>query len=288
MYEGRIFRPPSEAASLILQVTVGCAHNRCTFCTMYKEKQFKIKPLEEVLDILGVLKNKYPQTERIFIADGDALILPMAYWNVLLPVLHDYFPKLKRITSYGTPRDVLGKTDEDLESLKNMGLSMIYMGLETGSDALLASIDKGVTAAEMIAAGKKLKKAKIKQSITVISGLGGRTHWEAHARETAQVLNAMDPEFVGLLTLLLEEDCTMLDFIKSGQMAFLSPLEILEETRLLIEGLEVSDCHFRSNHASNYLALAGHLPEDKALLLAKIDACLKPGVQLRSENQRRL
>lgn len=288
MYEGRIFRPPSEASSFILQVTVGCAHNDCTFCSMYKEKAFRIKPIEEVLEIIKAFSVKYPNVERVFVADGDALILPMAYWTTLLTTLKQSFPALKRVTAYGTPRDVLGKTLEELKTLKNEGLEMIYMGLETGSDKLLERIKKGATAAEMAEAGQKLKAAGLRQSVTVISGIGGRSDWEEHAVKTAEVLNLMDPEYVGLLTLLLDDDTPMLADIRSGKMAVLSPEEVLCETKLLIENLNLSNCQFRSNHASNYLALSGHLPTDKGRLLSTIDSALNNQSQLKSEWHRRL
>lgn len=288
MYEGRIFRPPSEASSFILQVTVGCAHNDCTFCSMYKEKAFRIKPIEEVLEIIKAFSAKYPNVERVFVADGDALILPMAYWTTILTTLKQSFPALKRVTAYGTPRDVLGKTLEELKTLKYEGLEMIYMGLETGSDKLLERIKKGATAAEMAEAGQKLKAAGLRQSVTVISGIGGRSDWEEHAVKTAEVLNLMDPEYVGLLTLLLDDDTPMLADIRSGKMAVLSPEEVLCETKLLIENLNLSNCQFRSNHASNYLALSGHLPTDKGRLLSTIDSALNNQSQLKSEWHRRL
>ncbi len=288
MYEGRIFRPPSEASSFILQVTVGCAHNSCTFCNMYKEKQFRIKPLEDVLEIIKAFSTKYPEVERVFVADGDALVLPMAYWETILLTLKQSFPRLKRVTSYGTPKDVLGKTLDELKTLKNDGLEMIYMGLETGSDSLLKKIRKGATATEMAEAGQKLKAAGLRQSVTVISGIGGRSDWEEHAVKTAEVLNLMNPEYVGLLTLLLDDDTPMLEDIRSGKMAVLSAEEVLRETQLLLENLDLSDCQFRSNHASNYLALSGHLPTDKKRLLTEIDSALKNQGQLKSEWHRRL
>lgn len=288
MYEGRIFRPPSEAASFILQVTVGCAHNRCTFCSMYKEKQFHVKPLEEVLSIIRAFSEKYPRVTRVFVADGDALVLPMAYWQTVLETLKASLPYLERVTAYGTPRDVLNKTPEELKQLKNAGLQMVYMGLESGSDLILEHICKGATANEMVQAGRKLKAAGIKQSITVISGIGGRTNWELHARETAKVLNDMDPDYVGLLTLLLDDDTPMLEDIRTGKMAVLSPDEVLLETRLLLENLTLNDCQFRSNHASNYLSLSGHLPWDKDKLLQQIDKASKNTHMLKSEHQRLL
>lgn len=288
MYEGRIFRPPSEANSFILQVTVGCAHNECTFCSMYKEKSFRIKSLEEVLGIINTFSEKHPMVERVFIADGDALVLPMAYWRTILQTLKEKLPHLKRVTSYGTPKDVLGKTQEELAELKAAGLEMVYMGLESGSDLILEKICKGATALEMIQAGQKLKAAGLAQSITVISGIGGKSNWETHAKETAKVLSAMNPEYIGLLTLLLDEETPMLESIRRGEMAVLGPEEILMETRLLIEQLQLTNCHFRSNHASNYVSLAGHFPEDKQQLINDIDKVLSGKGSMKSEWQRRL
>lgn len=287
-YEGRLFRPPSEAHSLILQVTVGCSHNQCTFCSMYKEKTFKIKPLEEVLRVIESYTPYAASVTKVFIADGDALVLPMAYWEPLLEKLNQTFPNLKRVSAYGTPLSVLRQSVESLEKLKKLGLSLVYMGLESGSEPILKNIQKGVTPEEMIQAGNLLKASGIQQSITVISGLGGKALWEEHALETAKVLNAINPEFIGLLTLMIEAGVPLSEQIRTGEFELLSAEEVLKETLSLLTHLEVTHCTFRSNHASNYLPLAGELPQDQERLVNELHYCLSHGEELRAESSRRL
>lgn len=288
MYSGRIFRPPSEGRSLILQVTIGCAQNTCTFCSMYKEKSFEIKPLEEVIEHIRVCAAEMPWIDRIFIADGDALVLPMSYWISLLTTLRTSFKALNRITTYGTAKDVLNKTEDELLLLKRNGLEMVYMGLESGSDRILNVVNKQMTAQEMIDAGQRLKKVGIKQSITVISGLGGIEHTNEHAIESARVLSEMDPEYIGLLTLLLDEDAPLYKDQVEGRFVCLSPLQVLEETKLLLTNLSVTNSVFRSNHASNYLSLSGVLPMDQEQLIKSIDRGIQTGFSLKSESFRRL
>lgn len=288
MYTGRIFRPPSEANSLILQVTVGCAHNTCRFCSMYKEKDFHIKPMEEVLKNIGIAAERMPWVDKIFIADGDALVLPMDHWRMILEAIHKYFPRVSRITTYGTAEDVLGKTIEELKELRSSGLSMIYMGLESGCDEVLSLMDKRMTTDQMIEAAARLKTAGIKQSITVISGLGGKGSSERHALGTADVLSKMDPEYIGLLTLLVDEDTPIAAEILDGGFELLTPAEVLQETRMMLEHIHVTHSIFRSNHASNYVNLSGTLPEDRETLIRMIDKALDEGFGLKNEYCRSL
>lgn len=288
MYEGRIFRPPSEANSLIIQVTVGCSHNACTFCNMYKEKSFRIKPIEKVLADINQIPSIYEKVKKIFIADGDALVIPISYWEKLIDALRSKFLRVERISCYASPKSVLDKRDQELARLKGLGIDIVYMGLESGSDRILKKIRKDVTSKEMIQAGLKLKSAGIRQSITVILGLGGRELSTIHIEDTAKVLNLMDPEYLGLLTLIIEEDMPIFEEVKSGDFSPLNEKEALLELRNLIDKLSLSNCILRSNHASNYIAIKGTLPNDKVGLVEKLDMSLINNVYNRTHKYRTL
>lgn len=288
MYEGRIFRPPSEANSLIIQVTVGCSHNACTFCNMYKEKSFRIKPIEKVLADINQIPSIYEKVKKIFIADGDALVIPISYWEKLIDALRSKFLRVERISCYASPKSVLDKRDQELARLKGLGIDIVYMGLESGSDRILKKIRKDVTSKEMIQAGLKLKSAGIRQSITVILGLGGRGLSTIHIEDTAKVLNLMDPEYLGLLTLIIEEDMPIFEEVKSGDFSPLNEKEALLELRNLIDKLSLSNCILRSNHASNYIAIKGTLPNDKVGLVEKLDMSLINNVYNRTHKYRTL
>jgi len=287
-YEGSIYRPPSEAYSLIIQATVGCSHNRCTFCSMYKDKRFRIRPVEEVLADIEECGGRYRSVERVFLADGNALAMKTDDLKRILLKIREVLPECQRVGIYGSPGDILRKTDEELSMLKALGLGIAYMGLESGSDEILKNIKKGVTSGEMIEAGKKLKSSGIKLSITVISGLGGKAGWKEHALESARVLNEIDPEYLGLLTLLVEPGTEMEKQVETGSLELMGPIEVMKETRVLIEKLELSSCVFRSNHASNYFALAGTLPMDRQRLLHDIDEAMKMDYDYKDEYFRRL
>jgi radical SAM superfamily enzyme YgiQ (UPF0313 family) len=287
-YEGNIFRPPSEAYSLIIQATIGCAHNACTFCSMYKDKRFRIRPVEEVLEDIQESSKYERRVDRVFLADGNALAMKTDDLKRILLKIREVFPHCERVGIYSSPKDILRKTEAELMELGELGLGIAYMGLESGSDTVLTSIRKGVTAAEMIMAGKKLMNSGIKLSVTLISGLGGKALWREHAIESARVLNEINPHYLGLLTLLIEPGTEMEQQVSKGEFQLLSPNEVLEETKLLIEGLTVNNCVFRSNHASNYFALAGTLPKDKERLLKEIDYALKGEYDYRDEYFRSL
>ncbi|MEW6661439.1 MAG: radical SAM protein [Bacillota bacterium] len=274
-YNLPLWRPPSEADSLILQVTIGCAHNRCAFCCMYKGKQFSVKTWEEIEEDLAEAKATVPGVGRIFLADGDALAADTELLLRLLDRLYRDFPHLQRVSVYGGPKDILAKKPEELVALKEHGLGMIYMGIESGSDRILQLMGKGVSAEEMVLAGRKGVNAGIDLSVTVISGLGGREHWEEHASETARVLNAIAPQYLGLLTLMVKPGTPLDHWIREGRFSLLDPLETALETRLLLASLSLTGCVFRSNHASNYLALKGTLSQDREALLALLDQVLR-------------
>lgn len=282
-YEGMIYRPPSEAYSLIVQVTIGCSQNRCIFCSMFKEKRFRIRKVEEVLEDLQDARNKYRYVEKIFLADGDALICKMTDLESILHFIKDQFPECKQVTLYGSPRSILMKQQEDLDKLRELGISMIYMGLESGNDEVLTYMKKGVTSQEMIEAAQKVKQAKIRLSVTAISGLGGRRLWKEHAKDTGLVLSQMKPDYIGLLTLMIEEDLPLADKIRSGEFELLNPYDILIETKELLKYMDCPDCIFRSNHASNYVNLRETLNQDKEAMINLLDEAIKGNVHLKSE-----
>lgn len=269
-YDYPLYRPPSEAYSLILQVSIGCSHNACTFCTMYKSKKYRQKTWPEIAQLIKDAARQYPHTCRIFLADGNALALPTEILMQVLESLYLSFPSLERVSIYGGPNDALQKTDADLKTLQSKGLNLVYLGIESGSDLILREIKKGVSANEMIKAGTKIKDSGIKLSTTLISGLGGKKHWEEHAVESAKVVSAINPDYLGTLTLVLENGAPMLKQIEKGEFQMLTPWEILQETKLFIENLNLSNCTYRSNHASNYINLAGVLNKDKDKILEKI------------------
>jgi radical SAM superfamily enzyme YgiQ (UPF0313 family) len=270
-YEGAIYRPPSEAGSLILQITVGCRHNACTFCSMFKNKRFRIKTYEEIEKIISAAQAYYPEAERIFLADGDALTVETAVLVKILDRLYQCFPRLKKVGIYGGPKDIQRKSVEELKELKEHGLSIVYLGVESGSAEILKAVHKGVTPEEMIAAGQKVMASGLLLSCTVIIGLGGRAHSQEHAIETARVASAIDPHYLAGLTLIVEPEAPIMRSIQKGELELLTPLECLSEIRTLVEHLQVTDCIFRCNHASNYLPLKAALPAETASLLSLID-----------------
>ena len=265
-------RKPSEAGSLIIQLTIGCARNTCTFCAMYKDKNFRIRPLEDVVEDLQMAREYYSRikVKRVFLADGDALIVKTADLLYILGKVKELFPECERISMYGAPKDILGKTPEELKTLKEAGLDMVYMGIESGDDEVLKFVKKGATQAEMIEAGKKIKDAGMILSVTLISGLGGRKYLKEHAINSAKVITEIKPEYVGFLTLLVEEGTPMYDQLKNGEIELLKPQEVLEEMKLFVNNVDSEGTVFRANHASNYIPLGGTFNRDKESLLAQI------------------
>ncbi len=287
-YDYPLYRPPSEAYSLIIQATLGCSQNKCTFCSMYKSKKFTIKPLEQIKKEIDFFRIYVKKAERIFLADGDALIMPMKILKEIFIYINEKFPEAERISLYGSPKSILLKTPEELLELKNLGLGLIYLGVESGSDKILSSVKKGVSREEIIAAGKKVKKVGIPLSVTAIAGLGGKENSIEHAVETASLISEINPDYFGVLTLMLEEGTELLEEYKKGNFIPLSSSEILEETKLMIKNINVKEkCIFRSNHASNYVSLKGTLPYEKENILKTIDYALKNN-EIKSEFLRRL
>ena len=270
-YEGKIYRPPSEAKSIILQITVGCQHNACTFCTMYKDKSFRIKSRAEITHIIKTAAAQDFDAERIFLADGDAIAVDSLLLIDILDRLYEKFPRLKRVGIYGGPKDILSKSAKELADLKAHGLTMVYLGVESGNQGILTSVCKGVTPEEMTNAGQKIRESGLALSCTVIIGLGGKTLSHEHALDTARVISAINPHYLGALTLMVEPSSPFAKAIKRGTFQLLTPLESLTELRTLIKQLNVTNCIFRSNHASNYLPLRATLPEDQEKLLETLD-----------------
>ncbi len=282
-YEGRVFRPPSEAYSLIVQVTIGCSHNKCTFCDMYKEKRFRVRPLEEVKADFDEARRQYRQVDRIFLADGDALMCRAEHMADILRYIRQVFPECERVTSYGSPASILCKTQEELNLLHELGLDMIYLGLESGSDEVLRRINKGETADEIVRAGLMVKEAGMKLSVTCIAGLGSLELSETHAKETAAALSRMKPEYIGLLTLLFELETPLMRDWKEGRFYLMNPVEIARETLVLLENIDAEGSVFRANHASNYVNLAGTLNRDRDAMCARLRQALDGEVRFRGE-----
>ncbi len=282
-YEGRVFRPPSEAYSLIVQATIGCSHNRCTFCDMYKEKRFRVRRLEEVKADFDLARAAYRRVDRIFLADGDALMCPAAHLAEILRYIREKFPECERVTSYGSPKSILVKTQEELNELHELGLEMVYLGLESGSDEVLRRVNKGETAAEIVRAGQMVKAAGMKLSVTAIAGLGSLERSEEHAVQTARALSEMKPEYIGLLTLLFELPTPLMRDWEEGRFYLMEPVEIAAETLTLLENIDSEGSVFRANHASNYVNLAGTLNRDREAMCARLREALAGKVRFRSE-----
>ena len=271
-YEGIVYRPPSEARSLIIQVTIGCRHNQCIFCSMYKDKVFRIRSGEEIYRDLEEMSQLYGSLPlRIFLADGDALTLDTDRLLEILSWIRKLFPVCQRVTIYGTAGDVIKKSLSELVTLREAGLAMVYLGAESGSDEILKHIKKGLGRDHMIRAGAMLKEAGIDLSLTLISGLGGREHLKEHALMSADLVSRIRPEYLGYLTLMLEGDTPMRREVEAGQMELLDPGEVLEEMKLFLNHVDSPGTIFRANHASNYLNLRGELNRDIPEMIRQIE-----------------
>lgn len=270
MYSMPLYRPPSEARSLIIQVTEGCSHNKCRFCYMYKCKQFRLKSQEELKEHIEWLKTRYQEPERIFLADGNVLCLKTEKLIELLNYIKGEFPTAKRISSYSGPLDITRKTDEELKLIHEAGLELLYMGVESGSDKVLAIMQKGVNQQQMIEAGQKAIKAGFKFSCMIISGLGGTEYMEEHALESAKVISSINPHYFSLLRLVVEEESELADDIRQGKFHLLTPMQVLDENIMMLENMELKDCIFRANHVSNYVNQAGVLNRDRDMLAERL------------------
>lgn len=287
-YEGTVIRPPSEANSILLQVTLGCSHNKCTFCGTYRGKRFDIKKDDVIFEDIEFARKHCRRQNRLFLCDGDALVIPMRRLVPILERIRDRLPWVDRVGVYANTKSIKMKTDEELLRLHKLGLKIAYMGLESGDDKVLEAICKGADADKMITMGKKLKKAGIKVSVTVLLGLGGRKGSLDHARETGRVLTAMDPDFVGALSLMLIPGTELHDQYVKGDFQLLGPNEMLTELGAMIAATNLTDGLFHANHASNYLPIRAHLPQDKEKTLELISQALDGKVPLKPEYMRAL
>ena len=275
-YEEPIYRPPSEARSLILQATIGCSTNTCSFCVAYQGKRFRARKEEELFEEIDWAAEELRGVRRVFLADGDALVLSVNRLLRILQKLYSSIPSLERVTIYGSPQNLLRKSVDDLEKLRQAGLTMIYYGIESGDDEILERIDKRATVQEIIDAGVKPQKAGIDLSATVILGLGGPRLSTRHAEATARAIDAIEPRYASALTLMLApREPSFEEVYNDPSWRPLTPIEALAECRVLLAGINGDGITFRSNHASNYLALAGDLKRDKQRMLDEIDAVLE-------------
>ena len=286
-YKGKVYRPPSEAYSLIVQVTYGCSHNGCAFCDMYDDKHFAMRPMEEIREDFEMARQVYRHVERVFLADGDALMRRTDDLVQILGLVYGLFPECERVTCYASPTSLQIKSEEDLCLLQQHGLTMVYMGLESGCDEVLKKMNKGHDSAAIIAAGQKARRCGLKLSVTAISGLGSRELMREHAIGTAKALSAMKPEYIGLLTLMVEHGTPLERWVREGSFTVLGPMEVLQETEIFLQHIDSEGSIFRMNHASNYLTLKGTLNQDREVLLAKVQKGLQ-GYGLRSEFMRAL
>ena len=287
-YKGKVYRPPSEAYSLIVQVTYGCSHNRCAFCDMYDDKHFSMRPMQEIREDFELARRVYKRVERVFLADGDALMRKTADLVEILGLIYGLFPECERVSCYASPASLQVKSEDELRLLWARGLQMVYMGLESGCDAVLTRMQKGHDAAAIVAAGQKARCCGFALSVTAISGLGSVALWRQHAADTAKAVSAIKPEYLGLLTLMVEHGTPLESWVKNGEFTLLSPLEVLKETELFLQQVDSEGTVFRANHASNYLTLKGTLNGDREALLGQIGAALAGRRDLKPEFLRAL
>lgn len=287
-YAGKLYRPPSEADALILQATIGCSWNHCTYCDMYRDKNFRIRPLEESLeDLDGVERGVREQVERLFVADGDALIMPLDHWMPILERARDVFPKLRRVSCYAMARNVLEKSDAELRSLREAGLSLLYIGPESGDNATLKRIAKGDDAAAHVEAARKAHAAGMQLSVIALLGVDP-LRWEEHASATGELVTEMDPAYFSALTVTVVPGTPLHTLEKRGKYTVPSVPALLRELRAMVEHAKPTKAVFRTNHASNYLPLGGELPRDAARIIQVIDAALEGHIPLRPERERAL
>ena len=288
-YEGKIYRPPSEADSYILQATIGCSWNHCTYCDMYRDKAFRVRDLDETLaDIRTAAKSFGENITKVFVADGDALVLDLRHWEAILPACHDAFPRMKRVSAYATAVNINEKSDAELKRLRELGLSLLYMGPETGDDVTFKRIAKGSNFDQHVEAARRAHEAGMKVSAIFLLGAGGTERSREHAEGSARLISAMDPEFVSALTLTIVPGTPIAKMQAKGKFTLPSVTCMLEELRTMVAGASPTDSVFRTNHASNYLPLAGRLPQDRERIVEALDKALSGEIALRPEWSRGL
>lgn len=288
-YEGEhIIRPPSEADSIILQVTVGCSHNRCTFCGTYKAERFRLKDEAVIAEDLAFANRYCRRQRRLFLADGDVLILPQHRLVGLLTAIRAQLPWVNRVSLYGNAKAIRSKSLTELRELKELGLDRVYMGLESGYDPTLAAIHKGADSLGMIAAGQQVREAGLFLSVTALLGIAGAAESLAHAEATGQVLSAMAPNQIGILTLMLLPNTPLFAEAEAGRFCLPDQAGLLRELKVMVENLHLDRALLMTNHASNYLAINARLPRDKTMILAVIGQALAGERALKPESLRAL
>ena len=283
-YQGRIFRPPSEADSYILQATIGCSWNKCTYCDMYRDKQFAVRSLDETLEDIALAGTTHgDQVRKLFVADGDALVLDMQHWRAILDASRTAFRNLRRVSCYAMASNVLAKSEAELIELRERGLELLYIGPESGDDQTLKRIAKGSTAADHVAAAERAHRAGMQTSVIFLLGAGGSERSEQHARASAELATSMSPRFLSALTLTVVPNTPIARAEEKGLFALPDVPTTLRELRTFVAHAAPKDAIFRTNHASNRLAIGGRLPRDREQILAAIDGALQGDVPLRPE-----
>ncbi len=287
-YDPPVYRPPGEWRSFLVQATIGCSHNGCTFCGMYKGKRFRIRSMDDIIGDIREAAAFYNQYEKVFLCDGDAIVMKTEDLLEIIGEIKKDFPHCRLISTYAGPRSTLSKTPEELKILHEAGLGRAYLGIETGMEALLQSTNKGVTRTEMLEAGLRLRNAGIDLWGIILIGLGGKPLSMENARETAKIINEMQPNHLSAMNYTPVEGTKLGNQALRGEFQVLGAKESLMETAELIRNLQVSGMHFTSDHASNYLPLKGTLNEDRDKLLRLIDGAIGGKVAVRSEASRGL
>lgn len=288
-YVAPLYRPPSEAHSYIVQATIGCSWNKCVYCDMYRSKDFSVRPLHESLEDLREASRRAGHVvDKIFVADGDALVLPMDHWRAILSCAREGFPKLRQVSCYATATNILHKTDDELRELREAGLTLFYIGPESGDDLTLKRIVKGASFAEHVEAAAKAKRAGFAISVIALLGVGGTARSSEHAHATAKLVTEMDPEYFAALTTSVVPETPLARMEQKGFFELPSAPQMLSELRIIVDEARPTDAVFRTNHASNYLPLGGRLPRDRQAICEAIDAALAGKIRLRSDAQRGL
>ena len=288
-YEGRLYRPPSEANAFILQATIGCSWNNCLYCDMYQDKKFRIRDLSESLEDLTVASTVGGDSiTKVFVADGDALAMPLSHWEPILAAAKSGFPNLKRVSCYAMARNLLEKSAEDLQTLREAGLTRLYIGPESGDPLTLRRIAKGGTFDDHVEAARRAREAGMEISVIALLGAGGRERSPEHAQQTAKLITAMDPDFFAALTLTVIPGTPMARMAARHKFELPDKTSLLQELRTMVAESSPSDALFRTNHASNYLPLGGRLPADRDRIVATIDAALQGQIPLRPDWSRGL
>jgi radical SAM superfamily enzyme YgiQ (UPF0313 family) len=288
-YEGKLYRPPSEADSFILQATIGCSWNRCTYCDMYRDKTFRVRELDETLaDVEAAGAAFGDDVEKVFVADGDALVMRLEHWEPILAACRKAFPRLRQVSCYAMATNVTGKTPDELARLRQHGLGLLYIGPESGDEATLKRIAKGQGFDEHVDAARRAKAAGMRQSVIFLLGAAGEERSEEHARASAKLATAMDPEYLAALTLTVVPGTPLATLANRGRFALPGVAGLLNELRAFVDEARPTDALFRTNHASNYLPLGGRLPRDRERIVEVIDAALAGDIPLRPESLRAL